>query len=751
MNHTNLTKKKYQSVGNSDQLERGGAREKTLTPDLETNKLVKLVNRDDKNLLGRLRAFFRPANSGTKSRILVYAWFVAIILVSVLLMAIQTESTHFFGIVEGKQQAISFQHPVDIVKINVVEGQEVERGESLLQVRRNDLSSSIAILDDKISEIQLANSEFLATTKAKVKMLKAQQRAKYNELSTAINRLETRHKLNTKLQSKANSKVVDRISPNNILVSEMKDLKASRWHTNNSFQAQIDNLTEQLELDERPANAQLAELDKRKFELLRQQSELNVSALFLGSVGSILYKPGETVEPFKPIVTLHSANPNIVKGYIHESILNNIEIGQTVWVKSLSAKVKSRVYEGIVQSLGSRMIEYPIRLRRDKNVLSFGREVVVRVKDESRFLLSEKVIVSLAKPQSFLEIRAIDEATDFIKRLVGLPTVKVLQNLLVERNINQSALTSIKSKSPLISSVSFEASGIIPSKRENHYLVISDELVAGKPIIALMNRLGELTSALDLIGGPEIDDLESISYFKDSVYLMSSLSYSKRKKLKQKRRLLFQVVEKSESLEVVQHIDIYDKLVKFSTLERVNQKTKKLLSNRINNRDLEIESHFVDNNSLFIGLKSPRKDNSRIIILKISEIDSFMQGRLTNISIWKELDPYFNDGSKSGDLKAEKWFLTDMALRGNELYLLTVDRSNENTKGQQKSAVWQFDTLSNTPSKRLVFEHRAAEGLLIDNAKNELIVVFDEGGEGNSKFFKTNLLPQRNIKTDVSL
>jgi multidrug resistance efflux pump len=153
----------------------------------------------------------------------------------------------------------------------------------------------------------------------------------------------------------------------------------------------------------RPATAQLSKLEKRKNALLIEQSALKVKASAQAKIGSILYQPGDIVKAFDPVMTMHSTQPHSVKGYIHESVLNDVKIGQKVWIESLGGgSALTTTIRGKVVSLGSRMVEYPDRLKHQSMTKSFGREVIVELDNENELLLSEKVKVSVNQPQSLL-------------------------------------------------------------------------------------------------------------------------------------------------------------------------------------------------------------------------------------------------------------------------------------------------------------------------------------------------------------
>ena len=111
----------------------------------------------------------------------------------------QGTATQFHGIAETQQQAISFQYPVEIVEIPVVEGQSVNTQTRLLQVRRYDLDIDLAVIDEKINEIGARRATTRRASNAEIINLRAERRAKLASINTLIQGLQTRYDLNQAL------------------------------------------------------------------------------------------------------------------------------------------------------------------------------------------------------------------------------------------------------------------------------------------------------------------------------------------------------------------------------------------------------------------------------------------------------------------------------------------------------------------------------------------------------------------------
>ena len=209
--------------------------------------------------------FLRFSILGIRRSALVLIWVLAICSAVLLSFAFKGKSKQFFGIAGSREQSISFQYPVEIVQVAVVEGEEVEQATPLVEVRRYDLVSGQAIVEDNINEIKSRHRESLASARAELESLRAQQQTKLVEIDTRIQSLESQYALNLSLMKDISGiEAIGGNSQGSPLLAELAGLKAKRHHVKMSLQAQIDNLENQLETVFRPADAQIAELEKRK-------------------------------------------------------------------------------------------------------------------------------------------------------------------------------------------------------------------------------------------------------------------------------------------------------------------------------------------------------------------------------------------------------------------------------------------------------------------------------------------------------
>lgn len=335
-----------------------------------------------------------------------FFWLLALLGLIKLGAAFQSSSDHFFGIVENQEQIIRFQYPVEIIQTWTQPGKQVQQGEPLLTVKRQSLASSQSILNEQIKQVELKKQEAERALISQIENLKAKKKALFADMDYQIHILELRTQQNNALLNSISERSVTPTTEPLPEVIELIDLKRKRLFSAQAIQVEIDHLSAQINTRKHPIDAEISALQENKTELQRQDTELNVSAQFAGQIGAVNYKAGELVAAFEPIISLHSLMPRDIKGYIHESISNNVKVGQTVWLTSFNPEHKSQFLTGIVESLGNRIVEYPNRLQVNQSVGAWGREVVVQLNEQHQLLFGEKVEIFLTQP---------DRAFDWLK------------------------------------------------------------------------------------------------------------------------------------------------------------------------------------------------------------------------------------------------------------------------------------------------------------------------------------------------
>jgi multidrug resistance efflux pump len=634
-------------------------------------------------------------------------WVIALIGAFILSDSLTGKSLHFFGIAGEREQSINFQYPVEVVQFFVVEGKKVAQGDEIAEVKRPQLDSDLISLDQEIRRLQLEKQESIVSINSQLANLKAKKQANLADMDYQIHTLQLRLKINADMLSSISGKSGKQAITDS---AELNDLKRKRHFSVQAIQVEIDHLSEQLKLTKRPVDAHINGLLNRKEELHRQNIVLKVKAKFDGRIGSVNFKAGELVSPYQSIMSVHSGIPRYIKGYIHENIVNDVEVGQTVWVKSIALKNDKNQLSGIVESLGNRIVEYPVRLKKNPLVPAWGREVVIRLNNLNNSLLfGEKVQVLLENTNQDLQ---------------GIDVIKSA-NASVKEPVDRLPVKTISSRNPKISAEKIEASGILWNPKDSHYLLISDEKYKGQAGVFIMED-GMISERLIMQDKDEhgIDDLESISFEGDYTYILSSLSHNKKDKLKAKRKKLIRFKYQNKKVTEQQELDLYKILIAIKNAQTTNAKLVHFLTKAIDNHSLDIESHFVKNNNLYLGFKSPFTRHKKTLIVKISNLDAVFGEQIPDAEIWQTI-------TLSDPDTGEPMRLSDMIMVDDQLLLLSGSRSIV-----KKSVLWRYQLRDKSLKHIQQFPGISAEGISYRPKISMLTVVFDEGKKSYSKYLK---------------
>ncbi len=294
------------------------------------------------------------------------------------------------AIVESQRTAVSYQKPVIIKKIHVVPGQDVEKGDLLIEVLRPDLDLDLEKLE---AELQNARNE-LVTLERKyhndrdIRSLEYQtERMKIrSDLELLSFEMEQETKLNNNLSEITNKTFIrdsSKIWKYNELQSRLVRLQ-SVFNKGNDFEAyhfrqQEETLNQQI---------QILELEMNKIQ--QEYNELSRFAKFGGTIGSVNVQLEELIPPYRTLLNIYESKPTLIKAFMNERISYQVNPGDTVWVQS-----GNRTYKvpGQVMEIGSRITAYPEKINETINQKSYGQEVFIEISENNNFLNGEKVYV----------------------------------------------------------------------------------------------------------------------------------------------------------------------------------------------------------------------------------------------------------------------------------------------------------------------------------------------------------------------
>ncbi len=307
-----------------------------------------------------------------------------------------SETMVFYGFANNKELNVNLENPALVKDILVFSGQLVKKGDILIEVDRSSIAVAQSDIGHDISKLQSQYQIWQSGLKNSIRTLEAQKRERKNELQSAINKLESEMKINETLIKEIESiaQVKDH-NGNNPRQIELNGLRSDLRLSMSTYNSEISKIEKELNNPYNPIQNQISKLsDNLKF-VNEEEKDLYITAPNDGVIGTVLCKIGENIEAFSPYLTMYEPSPNHVKGYVLESLILNIDIGDTLIVQSVSQS--GLAVDGIVQGMGSRMVEIPSRLRKNPAYVSYGREVEIQISSKNSFLQNEKVILKSSK------------------------------------------------------------------------------------------------------------------------------------------------------------------------------------------------------------------------------------------------------------------------------------------------------------------------------------------------------------------
>ncbi|MEL7535314.1 MAG: hypothetical protein AAFN10_28720 [Bacteroidota bacterium] len=331
--------------------------------------------------------------------------YLAIIPIAIILFQMTAKlgqnAALFYGFAENKETELSHYKAVLIENIEVTPGEYVKEGQLLMTVEQANLDFKI---DNAALEVQKLAAEAKRDRQellAEIAQLKAERSAKQANINAEIQRLEAQISTQKTLIAGLKSLSIDNQSPTE---SELKleILKTELAQVSIPIDAELAQLEKMLNAIELPSLAEQSRVKRELNHYETEQSKLNILAPTDGLIGHIRCKEGEHVSAFTKLINFYEPNPTLVKGFVHESLIPQINAGDSLIVSS-SLHPQLQI-TGIVIGLGARIVEIPARLRKMPDIKSYGREVLIQIPSDNPLLQKEKVRINSLKetPQNSL-------------------------------------------------------------------------------------------------------------------------------------------------------------------------------------------------------------------------------------------------------------------------------------------------------------------------------------------------------------
>jgi len=303
----------------------------------------------------------------------------------------------FFGFAENKETEINLDYPVKVNKIMVKPGDFIQAGTQMAALTQLALDKEI---NDEQLRINELSSEF-ATRKndieSEIKVLESELQKAQKDIAVDIEKLEAEMKYTESL--KEGLETID-IKPGEeskaFNASKIEALKDKSKNVALTYQARIQAMRLRIEDERGTYNSAVKRHNSDVGFAQEKLKKLDLKAPSNALVGNVHIKEGEYISSFKTMVTLYEPNPTLVAGFVHESMIVNVEVGDKFLIKS--ALNPENTCSGVVTGMGSRIVEIPERLRKIPELKTYGREVLISIPSDNKFLQKEKVVIYFDDP-----------------------------------------------------------------------------------------------------------------------------------------------------------------------------------------------------------------------------------------------------------------------------------------------------------------------------------------------------------------
>jgi HlyD family secretion protein len=285
-----------------------------------------------------------------------------------------------------------------VLEIYVIPGQKVAPGDLLLRVERPDLLLDVERKKNELEQLRIERVVLQKEYEEKKKQLDIDREYRLEKLSAEKEQLKLTVENNLKISSQFGnlagySDTSEKQEKSYYEIALEALMKEENFVVSQHAQAMSANFMiyqEELKLME----VLEGEREKELLSLMEEESQLIRKAEIHGTIGSISAQSGELLSPYSTILSIYELNPTVIKAIMNEGYKYDLAVGQVVKVESTNRLYKT---DGVISEIGSRIIEYPIRLRSNQNIPMWGRELFIKIPEQNNFLNGERVIVSLKK------------------------------------------------------------------------------------------------------------------------------------------------------------------------------------------------------------------------------------------------------------------------------------------------------------------------------------------------------------------
>lgn len=326
-----------------------------------------------------------------KGFVFITVWAIVGVMIAVIASRYRDGRTAMVAEVESRVAAISLPKSVKVDSIYVLPGQSVSAGQPMVRVSRMDMDLEISKAYYELDQVVLDSLQSVQEQSNEINLLRLDYDRKRQELEFKLRELDL-----IKKDEARSSQLVDQLlNRETTTTREAIQLKIDFYKNEidlltQHWQSELKLLRQASDTRQKMHHLRIQEVSLKIKELGLEQQQLIRTAPFDGTVGSVFVELQEILAPYDKILNIYESKPSLIKAYTEENSAADLQIGQQVIVTSTN---RSYEVSGAIESLGSRVTDYPARVNPNPNMNSYGQEVFIRISPDNRFLKGEKVYV----------------------------------------------------------------------------------------------------------------------------------------------------------------------------------------------------------------------------------------------------------------------------------------------------------------------------------------------------------------------
>jgi HlyD family secretion protein len=329
-----------------------------------------------------------------KLNVFVIFWILTGIVLLLASLFYKKQSDAIVAEVEPQKIAISFQKAVKIKSIHVIPGEDVNKGDLLVEVVRPDLLYDIDKASNDLNTLLQQKNMFVTNTNYQIQMTLLEKMSEVESIDEDIFQLRTQYEQNQGIRNALEGVEIlsDSTGPGyqDAILLQIDFLEKKKAQLEAMYDQKVSQLEEKKKNEVEIYDLSI-EQQRKELDLFEDEANfLKNYAPVHGTIGDVTAQIGELIPPYTTIISLYEINPSVIKAYMNEKNRYNIAVGDEVFVESANRDYN---ISGTVIEIGSRIVSYPSRLLEVQDRKIWGQEIFVKIPENNQFLNGEKVYV----------------------------------------------------------------------------------------------------------------------------------------------------------------------------------------------------------------------------------------------------------------------------------------------------------------------------------------------------------------------